>query len=116
LLKKFSAPAIYWHFQKLEIRLKEIRAVVENGKYSSLRETSDKDAVQSNIGYVMKAEEVGTVKQAMSILVDLISDAELEISGEAYQDKILEIRIEKTDEWLNANAASFGYIYEKGLI
>jgi hypothetical protein len=99
-----------------EIRLKEIRAVVENGKYSSLREASDKDAVQSNIGYVMKAEEVGTAKQAMSILMDLINDAELEISGEAYQDKILEIRIEKTDAWLNANAASFGYIYEKGLI
>jgi hypothetical protein len=99
-----------------EIGLKEIRAIIKNGRYSSLRESSDKNAVQSNIGYVMKAEEVGTAKQAMAILMDLINDTGLEISGEEYQDKILEIRIEKVDEWLTENAESFGYIYAKGVI
>ena len=99
-----------------EIGLKEIRAIVENGNYSSLRENSDKDVVQSNIGYVMKTEEVGTAKQAMSILMDLIDATGLEISGEEYQVKILEIRIEKADEWLTENSESFGYIYEKGAI
>jgi len=98
-----------------EIGLKEIRAIIKSGRYSGLREGSDKDDVQSNIGHVMKAEEVGTAKQAMSILMDLIDEG-LEISGEEYQDKILEIKIEKSDEWLTANAESFGYIYEKGMI
>ena len=99
-----------------EIGLKEIRAIAENGRYSSLREGSDKSIVQSNIGYVMKAEEAGTAKQAMSILMDLIDETGLEISGDEYQDRILEIRINKADEWLNENAESFGYIYEKGVI
>ena len=99
-----------------EIGLKEIRAIIKNDRYSSLRESSDKNAVQSNIGYVMKAEEIGTAKQAMSILMDIINNTGLEISGEEYQDKILKIRIDKADEWLTENAENFGYIYEKGVI